>query len=941
MVCEFKQSTSSRSKGNSAAPENETGHDRNLEDYHTSEIPSTYVREDEMCGVAELKREGDNDMHGMDDIPAIVPAKPSTSLRQEKDMPVTQTTVCQPAQMFIPDVMNADLSAASRISEVSQLGDNTREIHVREMAAQWQGSMPRPRHSSVGSGVTATPGLGSSPSSPVSTEVYQYTPRRYYHSTRSRSTPIASTPTPLSIPGPMGEDTRDHLLPEPKALEHLCTLYFTHLYSQHYPFLHRGNFMANMETHRPVLLFSLCAIASRFSPQYRDKEEEFAVQARQRILDNFDVQKLEVVQAMVLMGLHDFGSHNGHKAWMFAGMAVRLGSALKLHMEPKSEKEQSPIEIEVQRRTYWSYYLMDRLNSYGVSRPFLIQDHDCHIQLPCDQDSFENGRRVKTEYLGGKNPNFPNVGNGHMGAFAYLVRITSIWGDVLKYMHLSGCLTDDTKEKLPEYQLDANYTKFVDRLKEWNKSLPKCLRYSIENLGVQIKAGTVGTYIMMHAMFHTCAIYVHRYVMPVTIPEGGKEFITQDISKENIAASICKIFAHAEFVIKIMEDVWERKEEAEKNGDRPVTVVAPFLGHAALDACLVGVIQASLDPAGVKATEAQRRRFFVAISWLKELKKYWRPIEAMYSKLCQARKKMEKINKPAKSVELTESSSGTGSASVSPKQGLQLDNNFIPSPDSAGQQNLVPYQQGSSLQFAYENAAYAGDLLQTMQYTHLSDLIYNVPYLYYDAINEHGAMYQLTEYAMDLDLYSNVFPGLVSPSTPHGVSLEVDMTAGLDQQQSLQNPMAALHSSVLAQSPTLSSSLTHGHSHSPYLDHSRSQNEAASPAQSPTVDSLQEATDSGEEEDGEDDVEDDNQEEKPEEFGHRYFEPRTTRNRMEIFHYLNSEAVKEGVREAVEAPSANALESDDGDADGEKEHCISGVSGRAVGLEEGESSNST
>jgi len=355
MACEFKQSTSSRSKGNSAVPENETSHDRNLEDYHTSETPSTYAREDaEMSGIAELKREGENDIHGMDDIPAIEPTKEPTSLRQEEEIP--HTIISQPAPMFVPDVMKADLSAASRISEDSQLSESTRQAHVREMAAQLQGGM-RPRQNSVGSVVAGTPGLGSSPPSPVSTEVC--TPRRYYHSVRSRSTPIASTPTIPPIPGPMGEDPRDPLLPEPKALEHLCTLYFTHLYSQHYPFLHRGTFMANLEKHCPVLLFSLCAIAARFSPHYRDKEEEFAIQARQRILDSFDVQKLEVVQAMVLMGLHDFGSNNGHKAWMFAGMAVRLGSALNLNMEPRKEKALSPIETEVHRRTYWSYYLMD------------------------------------------------------------------------------------------------------------------------------------------------------------------------------------------------------------------------------------------------------------------------------------------------------------------------------------------------------------------------------------------------------------------------------------------------------------------------------------------------------------------------------------------------------------------------------------------------------
>ena len=591
------------------------------------------------------------------------------------------------------------------------------------------------------------------------------------------------------------------------------------------------------------------------------------------------------------------------------------------------------------------------MNSYGVARPFLTQDHDCHIQLPCDQDSFENGRPVITEHLGGKNPYFPNHGNEHMGAFAYLVRITSIWGDVLKYIHLSGFVTHDTKEKLPEFKPDEKFIKFVDRLKEWKASLPKTLRYSDENLGGQIKAGTVGTYIMMHVMFHTCAAYVYRYVMTVTMPEKAKEFISQRVPKEYIVTCIRKIFVHADSVMQIMEHVWRRKEEAEKNGDQSVTVVAPFIGQAVSDACLIGIIRASLAPTGVEATESQRKRVFVAISWLKELKKYWRPIEAMYDKLRKACKHIEKINKPAKSA-LPESSSGTGSASVSPKQGLPLEGNFIPSPDSASQQiqsmhhNLVPYQQGSPLQFAYEGAAYAGDMLSTMQYTHLSDLIYNVPYLYYvDAINGHGAANQLTEYAMDLDIYPNIFPELVSPSTPLGTQplapLEVDLAVGLDQQHQQQNPMTTPNNSVLTQSPSLSSSSTHAHSHNPYLDHRRSQNEASSPVQNPTVDSPQQVTDSDEEgEDGGDEGEDDSQEEKPEEFGHRYFEPRTTRNRMEIFHCLNSEDVKDEVREAVEAPSKNVLESD-GEVDGEKEHDTSSISDGADVPEEGESSNSS
>jgi hypothetical protein len=104
----------------------------------------------------------------------------------------------------------------------------------------------------------------------------------------------------------------------------------------------------------------MCAVAARFSPEFAKKEEEFAVRARQLVLDNYANYSIDVVQSMVHLGLHDFGSNNGDKAWMFAGMAVRMGAAMNLNLEAgRARGVQTAISREVARRTYWSYYLMD------------------------------------------------------------------------------------------------------------------------------------------------------------------------------------------------------------------------------------------------------------------------------------------------------------------------------------------------------------------------------------------------------------------------------------------------------------------------------------------------------------------------------------------------------------------------------------------------------
>lgn len=183
----------------------------------------------------------------------------------------------------------------------------------------------------------------------------------YAGSSSSRSPPSTGTPpehSTLLVPRLMGTDPRHPDLPEPGLLNHLVDVYFKCVYSQSYAFLHRPTFMRDMNEHAPVLLFSICAVASRFSEK-PTLEEFFAERARGLILQLYDSFTIQVVQSMINMGLHDFGSNKGNKAWMFCGMAVRMGASMNLNLENRKNKDRSVVEKEVYRRTYWSYYLMD------------------------------------------------------------------------------------------------------------------------------------------------------------------------------------------------------------------------------------------------------------------------------------------------------------------------------------------------------------------------------------------------------------------------------------------------------------------------------------------------------------------------------------------------------------------------------------------------------
>lgn len=244
---------------------------------------------------------------------------------------------------------------------VTDQGSASRSYNSRLLAEQYTYRAPGKQISSV---IEAPPNAYASPTTSMEHPVtYTMNSNPYASSSKGMSvTPtLTSTPPLLSVPPPFGEDPRHSRIPNNDVLEHLVNVYFTYVYSQTYAFLHRQTFTETLYKQPPVLLFSLCAVAARFSDKFSKYEEEFAEPARKLIFENYDNYSVEVVQSLVHMGLHDFGTSNGDKAWMFCGMAVRMGSALYLNLENGHAKSaiKSPIAREVARRTYWSYYLMD------------------------------------------------------------------------------------------------------------------------------------------------------------------------------------------------------------------------------------------------------------------------------------------------------------------------------------------------------------------------------------------------------------------------------------------------------------------------------------------------------------------------------------------------------------------------------------------------------
>lgn len=126
-----------------------------------------------------------------------------------------------------------------------------------------------------------------------------------------------------------------------------------------------------------------------------------------------------------------------------------------------------------------------------------------------------------------------------LGIMAYLVQITSIWGDVSAYLYRS--------EHWPRATYMAEYEKFhrsiCARLALWHSSLPTSFLPKATNMAESLRGGYIGTFISIHSLYHSSFMMLNRYIRHAELP--------QDRIAHNIREAVC----HAERLLFLMEEL--------------------------------------------------------------------------------------------------------------------------------------------------------------------------------------------------------------------------------------------------------------------------------------------------------------------------------------------------------------------------------------------------
>lgn len=392
---------------------------------------------------------------------------------------------------------------------------------------------------------------------------------------------------------------------DPRLTIHLLDLYFLHAGRATYGMFPRQPFLKWVESSHDknhdhlMLLYSVLAMGSIFSndQEKRSIGRRFAAIAAFATEKRFGKFTLQLCQSRLMLALYNFARGKAQEAWDLCGAGLRAISALKLNAE-EGVKELPDTSSELDygfdrrtleeccRRTFWSGFLMDvsstaftatttlnlmpqqRYNGFCGGTLCFINIDDTFLRLPCLENVYEASSSCDTPFFDFELLSRQAAPGPPLGHMAYLTLISAIWGEVLTFTSRAVHRPDAGYERLYE----TFYAQTYERLDAWHNMLPANLQYTPQNLDNSIIEGYAGTFISLHALYHTTVIRLNRHVRIRALPI------------EKVVRNIDNSFRNASNFLSMMHSLAavNRQRRLPANAASDFLFSTPFPGYALL-----------------------------------------------------------------------------------------------------------------------------------------------------------------------------------------------------------------------------------------------------------------------------------------------------------------------------------------------------------------------
>ncbi|CAM1510964.1 Fc.00g084770.m01.CDS01 [Cosmosporella sp. VM-42] len=277
---------------------------------------------------------------------------------------------------------------------------------------------------------------------------------------------------------------------------------------------HKPSFVQQLKngTLDPALVYGLLTCAARSSPSLirryggpTQAAETFASKAMALINQNLDHPNLVDIQALCLIIIHEWGTRNAVRAYIYLGQAARMVQMYRIlnSHHPSSDGDQF-LRDESLRRTIWLIYILDCLLTSTPGRYPALSPHDtADVSLPCSDINFAFGNAVLVKTLHQQlvpshTPGQPPA--SEVGEFGHIVLASTIWRDVVAML---------TTTSLASFR-EEDCGDLIIKIEGLRASLPMQFVDKPGQINLHMTMGSGYTFAMLHCLLHCATIFVHR-----------------------------------------------------------------------------------------------------------------------------------------------------------------------------------------------------------------------------------------------------------------------------------------------------------------------------------------------------------------------------------------------------------------------------------------------
>ncbi|KAL6922368.1 hypothetical protein FSST1_006394 [Fusarium sambucinum] len=250
-------------------------------------------------------------------------------------------------------------------------------------------------------------------------------------------------------------------------------------------------------------LLTILTVSHRYSSMYpaetNNRNIQFiAGEAQKRVTSG---PNLSLIQTFLILSLCNWGDGDGFNAWMHCGIATRMAQGLLSTGFASCGKRETLSELE--KRTLWTCFKMDRLLSCGKRRQAMFPDEEMHFSLPVNDTQFLFGQASQNASLDMSLRIY-----GPDDHLVLLIQGLRIWSRVHTWIAEGGRRRPGMTE--PE-QCPFNETSYWHNMRkdlfEWRDSQDALMKYPGTKVSVHAQRGQAERFGYINLVY-----YVREYV---------------------------------------------------------------------------------------------------------------------------------------------------------------------------------------------------------------------------------------------------------------------------------------------------------------------------------------------------------------------------------------------------------------------------------------------